>query len=55
MRHSYQFRNVPNPKWHRWKVDNDDSFVFEWTSGKIVPQELVAMILLVARRRMIMP
>ena len=39
---------VPSPGGHSWKVDDDGSFIFYWTGGKIVPRELVA------RRWMIM-
>ena len=36
-----QFPNVPSAEGHDWKVYEDDSFDFEWTDGKIVPQELI--------------
>ena len=32
---------MPSPEGHGWKVDEDGSFDFEWTDGKIVPQELI--------------
>ena len=55
IRHSYQFLIVPNPEGHSWKVDDDGLFNFEWTDGKIVPQEMIycIIILLVARWRTI--
>ena len=36
-----QFPNVPSPEGHGWKVDDDGFFDFDWTAGKIVPQELI--------------
>ena len=40
IRHSYHFPIVSSPEGQSWKIDDDGSFNFEWTGGKIVLQEL---------------
>ena len=44
IRHSYTFLNAPIPEGHSWTVDDDGSFDYLLTGGKIVTQELIDML-----------
>ena len=36
-----QFPDVPSPEGHGWKTEDEGLLDYEWTSGFIVPQELI--------------